>query len=198
MTARRRCFLNGRARGERGASMVEFALILPLLILFVFGIIEFGATFNNYQALRQGVREAARQGAVGNFGPAYNAPPTSTNCHLDLAGGSPTDNVKNLMCLTKSQVGLDASKVKVKVLSGGSDFTSAGTFSKSANDSLIVCAQYRLTPMTSLFSPFLGGKYLRTKAAIRIEKDDITATGGEENPPSGSDWNWCTVSSSSP
>lgn len=182
-------------RGERGAAMVEFALILPLLILVVFGVIEFGATFNDYQAVRQGTREAAREGAVGTFGPAYDTAPTSTNCHLTGVSGA-TDNIKNLICLTKQQIGLDGSKVRVKILSGASDFTSAGTFSK--DDSIIVCAQYPLTSVTSLFSPFLGGKYLRSKAAIRIEKSDIIATGGEETPPSGGNWSWCTVSSSSP
>lgn len=175
--------------------MVEFALILPLLILVVFGVIEFGATFNDYQAVRQGTREAARAGAVGNFGPAYNEEPASSDCHLTGAALA-TDNIKNLICLTKSQIGLNGEDVRVKVISGASDFTGSGTFAKE--DSIIVCAQYKLQSITSLFSPFLGGKYLRTKASIRIEKTDIVATGDAETPPSGGDWSWCTVSSSSP
>ena len=32
----------GRARDERGASLIEAAIILPVVILIVFGIIEFG------------------------------------------------------------------------------------------------------------------------------------------------------------
>jgi len=176
--------------------MVEFALVLPLLILVVFGVIEFGATFNDYQAIRQGTREAAREGAVGNFGPAV-----SSSCNLTGASEAST-NIQELMCLTKSEIGLDTSDVRVKVLSGGSDFETAGTFSK--DDSIIVCAQYPLQSITSLFSPFLGGKYLRSKASIRIEKSDMSSTssygtqGGEEDAPSGGDWDWCTITSSSP
>ena len=34
-----------RLRGERGASAVEFALIVPLLVLLVIGIAEFGHAF---------------------------------------------------------------------------------------------------------------------------------------------------------
>ncbi len=181
-----------RGRGERGASMVEFSLVLPLLVLVVFGAIEFGKTFNDYQALRQGAREAAREGAVGTFGPTFT---TGAPCHLTGASGA-SDNIKDLMCLAKHQIGLDASKLRVKVLSGASDFSSAGTFAK--DHSIIVCAQYPLDTVTGLFSPFLGGKTLRTKAAIRVEKSDITATGGEETAPSGADWSWCTVAGSSP
>lgn len=181
-----------RARGERGASMVELSLVLPLLVLVIFGAIEFGRTFNDYQALRQGAREAAREGAVGTFGPAFT---TGSPCHLTGASGA-SDNIKDLMCLAKQQIGLDASALRVKVLSGASDFQSAGTFAK--DHSMIVCAQYPLDTVTSIFSPFLGGKTLRTKAAIRVEKSDITATGGEETPPSGSDWSWCNVAGSSP
>jgi Flp pilus assembly protein TadG len=161
-------------------------------VLVVFGALEFGRTFNDYQALRQGAREAAREAAVGTFGPSYT---TGSPCHLTGAAGA-TDNMKNLMCLAKQQIGLDASKLRVKILSGASDFSSPGTFAK--DHSVIVCAQYPLDTITSLFSPILGGKTLRTKAAIRVEKSDIVATGGEETPPSGADWSWCTVSASSP
>lgn len=180
--------------------MVEFALILPLLVLVVFGIIEFGATFNNYQAVRQGVREAAREGAVGDFGPELDESP-NTDCELTGASEA-SENVQQLMCLTKAEIGLDKGDVRVKVLSGGADFATAGTFSQ--DDSMIVCAQYPLHSITSLFSPFLGGKYLRSKASIRIEDTNIGVSspyatqGGEEDAPSGGNWNWCTVTSSSP
>jgi len=172
--------------------MVELAIALPILMLLVFGTIEFGIAYNDQITLRQGVREAARQGAVGNFGPAYTA---GAPCHLTGASTAST-NVKDLMCLTKSRIGLDASLVRVKVLSGASDFSSTGTFAKA--DSLIVCAQYPLKAVTGMFSSFLGHATLRTKTTMRIELTDIVATSGEETAPSGGDWSWCTVSSASP
>jgi Flp pilus assembly protein TadG len=44
--------------------MTEFALVLPLLALLLFGVIQFGIAFNNYISLTDAVRAGARKGAV--------------------------------------------------------------------------------------------------------------------------------------
>jgi len=49
----------GRA-DERGQGLVEFALILPLVVLMFFGIIQFGFTLGGHIALVNAVREATR------------------------------------------------------------------------------------------------------------------------------------------
>ena len=46
--------------GERGAVAVEFALVLPVLVLLLFGIIEFGLMYNRQQALHAAAREGGR------------------------------------------------------------------------------------------------------------------------------------------
>lgn len=51
---------------ERGATMVEFALILPMLLLVLMGIIEFGWVFTQAMEVRHAAREGARIAAV-NF-----------------------------------------------------------------------------------------------------------------------------------
>jgi Flp pilus assembly protein TadG len=53
-----------RKHNELGQTMVEFTLILPVLLLVLFGIIQFGITFNNYVALTDSVRAGARFAAV--------------------------------------------------------------------------------------------------------------------------------------
>lgn len=57
----------GASRAERGAAAVEFALLLPLLVLLVFGIVEFGLALHRQQVLatasREGARVGIRQGA---------------------------------------------------------------------------------------------------------------------------------------
>lgn len=45
---------------ERGAAAVEFALILPLLIVLVFGIVQFSIAYNRTQGLHAAAREGAR------------------------------------------------------------------------------------------------------------------------------------------
>jgi Flp pilus assembly protein TadG len=52
-------------RNERGQTMTEFALVLPILALLLFGIIQFGITFNNYVTLTDATRAGARKAAVG-------------------------------------------------------------------------------------------------------------------------------------
>lgn len=52
-------------RDERGAAVVEFAIVLPILVLFIFGIVEFGRAYNARIELTSAVREGARAVALG-------------------------------------------------------------------------------------------------------------------------------------
>jgi Flp pilus assembly protein TadG len=53
-----------RAAEDRGAVIVEFALIAPILILLVAGTIQFGIMYSQYQVLQGAAREGARCAAV--------------------------------------------------------------------------------------------------------------------------------------
>jgi Flp pilus assembly protein TadG len=50
---------------ERGQSLTEFALALPILAMLLFAVIQFGIVFNNYVTLVDATRAGARKGAVG-------------------------------------------------------------------------------------------------------------------------------------
>lgn len=52
-------------RDDKGQSLVEFAIILPILMLLVMGIIEFGMMLNSYLAIQNASREGARYGIIG-------------------------------------------------------------------------------------------------------------------------------------
>ena len=51
-------------KSQKGATAVEFAIILPLLLLLIFGIIEFGLLLFNRHVITNAAREAARAGIV--------------------------------------------------------------------------------------------------------------------------------------
>ena len=60
-----RAKLRSEAKKEDGAAAVEFALIVGLLAILVFGLLEYGLAFWQVQNLRAATREGAREAAVG-------------------------------------------------------------------------------------------------------------------------------------
>lgn len=69
----------GLSREERGATLVEFALVLPVILLLVFGMIEFGRVLNAQIVIRNAAREGARAGSVGKSAAEIAA------CVLDMS-----------------------------------------------------------------------------------------------------------------
>ena len=55
-----------RAPGDLGAAGVEFALVLPILVLFLGGMIDFGLAFHNQIGLTHAAREGVRVEAIGS------------------------------------------------------------------------------------------------------------------------------------
>jgi Flp pilus assembly protein TadG len=55
--------------GETGGAMVEFALLLPVILLVVWGIIDLSRAFQTLDSLASAVREGARAGAVTSSRP---------------------------------------------------------------------------------------------------------------------------------
>jgi len=93
-------------KSEKGTAVVEFAIVLPLLVLILGGIIEFGLLFYNKQVITNASREGARAGII-----AYDidAPPgthffTDDQIKIDIVEkycedhlitiNNPHDNVK--------------------------------------------------------------------------------------------------------
>lgn len=55
-----------RTPDEHGAAAIEFALLLPLLVMLAFGISEFGTAYNRSQGMQAAVREGARFASTGD------------------------------------------------------------------------------------------------------------------------------------
>lgn len=75
-----------RLRSERGAELIEFALIFPILLLVVVGIIDFGFLFQRFEVLTNATREGARMAVLPNY---TEADVQARVCAYLNAGGVP-------------------------------------------------------------------------------------------------------------
>jgi Flp pilus assembly protein TadG len=81
-------------RDERGASAVEFALVVPLLLMLLFGIISTGLTFSDHLSATNATREGARYGASTDYTQAAWAASVKERVkqvYFNEADGKPTD-----------------------------------------------------------------------------------------------------------
>jgi len=79
-----------RLRLERGAELIEMALVLPLLMLVIMGIIDFGFLFREMSVVTNAAREGARAGVL----PDYSADANVSNRvqqYLTASGITVTD-----------------------------------------------------------------------------------------------------------
>ena len=93
---------------QRGASAVEFAIILPMLVVLILGIIEFGLLFYDKAVITNASREAARAGIIYQPDPRVDSTEIESvvlnycNNKLVTFGSStgPTVTVPNGPCTT--------------------------------------------------------------------------------------------------
>lgn len=75
-------------RNQKGQALVEFALILPIILLLILGIVQFGMLLNSYLSLTNAAREGARTGSLGSLD--YEIKNT-------IVGTSPSLNAGNMV-----------------------------------------------------------------------------------------------------
>jgi len=56
--------IRARKKGERGQALVEFTMLVPIFLVLLFAIIDFGMGFYSWISVTNGAREGARLGAV--------------------------------------------------------------------------------------------------------------------------------------
>jgi Flp pilus assembly protein TadG len=87
-------------RSDRGAELIEFAVVMPILIFVIAGIFEFGMMFRAFESVTNAAREGARVGVL----PGYNAPDVQTRVNQYLAasglGGTHTTTVTDQVLAT--------------------------------------------------------------------------------------------------
>ena len=143
-----------RKRRERGANLVEFALLAPLLIVLLFGTIEFSWMFATNLDVKHGAREGARITAV-------NTPDTG---NVDLAAE---------ICGRMSLVGSDTATT----ITWASDGTPA------VGEGLTVTVSTPLVTLTGIMDWAFGGlTTLDSTVEMRIEQPPDWSDGTENCP----------------
>ena len=140
-----------------GQSLVEFSLLLPVMLIIIFGIIDFGMGLRSYISLTNATREGARFAAVGNPAGSYPA-----NCD-----GSSNTTVTGRVCVSIEGLNLaDMTDVSVDYPDG-----------QAPGNSVIVSADYTynyITPLGDFIAFFSGGALtetlsLSTSTDMRLE-----------------------------
>jgi Flp pilus assembly protein TadG len=144
-----------RGRKDGGAALVEFAIIMPILFLLVFGIIEFGWGFFQKLDVRHGAREGSRLAAV-NY--KTTASPTPAD---------QTTQIINELC-DRMDSG-SGTTVAMTLISGGAI---GGEFT--------VTVSKPLQQLTGFLGTILNGKTLTSTVDSRLEQ---TATWASTTSP---------------
>lgn len=126
----------------RGGAAVEFALVFPLLIALIFGVVEFGWAVNQKQDVRRDAREAARLASV-DFAGALSHPDALLPTLCERLGSRP------------------GTRLTV-------EFPEEQT---AAGHSVAVTVEAELATLTGIIGPLLAGKHLTATAVTVLELD---------------------------
>ena len=141
-------------RSERGQSLVELAVTLPILVLLLLGTIDFGMAIFSYSMLR----DAAQEGAFyGSFNPTSKAEIENRTRNISPRGENE---------VFSSPLNLrdkDLVKVKVKALGRACQGTT-----RDVTNSIRVSVSYNYPVLMPFVGPLLGSKIPLTGTATNI------------------------------
>ena len=150
-------------RDQRGAALVEFIVVLPLLLVLVFGVIDFSGAFNDYQAVRQGAGAGVRE-AVVNQAPVVGSPNCNasnvSDIHMSAGAPAPGSAAADLICYTKSAVGLNMDDTRVALVFNAPF---------KPGQPMMVCVQYPVSSLTGFFSGLFNHRVLNAQSETIIE-----------------------------
>jgi Flp pilus assembly pilin Flp len=155
-----------RLHSERGAELIEFALVLPLLLLLVLGIVDFGFMFQRMEVVTNAAREGARLAVL----PGYDLETDvkSRVCDYLYTGGVPLTGT----CPTPSNPTISVTSCDIPV--------AAGTV---AGKKVIVTYSHNyvfMGPIVALFGGDFGAVPVR---GVAIMRDESGAAGAATPAP---------------
>jgi Flp pilus assembly protein TadG len=137
-----------RRPDERGATLVEFAFILPIFVLFVFGVIDLGWAFAQNLDVKQGAREGGRIVAVNG------------------GTGAGTAQCQSIQTEIRNRTQeLNAASLTVLLTFADSN----GDGAKDIGDLANVTVKYPVSSLSGLSTGFLSGT-MQSRVSVRLEQ----------------------------
>ena len=138
---------------ERGAELIEFAIVLPLLMFLVAGIVDFGMMFRTFEAVTNAAREGARVAVLPGY--ELNVDVESrVNAYLNASG------LNNATSVTSPNVAV---------------VTTAGTFTARQ---VTVTYPYQFVVLGGV-APLFGGSF----GSINLTARSVMRTESQANAP---------------
>lgn len=153
-----------RRSREGGQAVIELALTLPLLLLVLTGIIDFGFQFQRYEVVTNAAREGARVGVL----PGYGVDDAKKRA-LDYLAAGGIDGSLSATCGGP----LVAGKKCANAVKGSAPIPNTGPPVKTVSQ-IVVTVEYDyeytfVGPMMGLFGSSLGTVRLRAVSTMRVE-----------------------------
>ena len=121
---------------QRGAVLLEFAVVLPILLIFFVGVVDFGLILREYQVLQNAAREGARLSMMDQYRIAGGSTPARRNAIRDTIRQRVVDY------LAEEQITIALAAVTVdqtgKIDVGGGKFASASQIDVSYTRSMLI------------------------------------------------------------
>ena len=157
-----------RRDNERGQAIIEMALTLPLLLLVVLGIFDFGLMFQRYEVVTNAAREGARVGVLPNYTAAVAR--TRALQYLDVSGVGSVSNQRNAPCGGGLVPGSRCAAATFNVTT----IPGVGGAPPVNINQVVMVVEYDhqhvfVGPIRALFGGTMGTTRLRAASAMRLE-----------------------------
>jgi len=123
-----------RFRSQKGQAMTEFAIVAPILLLILMGIMQLGVVYNNWVTLTDAARAGARKAAVCRSGCSPDATTAATNAVKNSAAN-----------LNQANLGVTVTSTWAQ----GADATVTATYPWAINVMGVVVASGTMTATTT-------------------------------------------------
>ncbi len=147
-----------RLKSPRGAELIEFALVFPLLLLVVLGIVDFGFLFQRMEVVTNAAREGARLAVLPGYGTSPYTDAKSRACNFLQNGGVPITG----SCPTPTNPTISVTPTTLTLASGA-------TVSAFQVDVVYTSQYLFLTPMLRWFGGSISSVPVKGRAVMVAE-----------------------------